>query len=68
MVLALPLKNAVLYVLSRSPVFRLDGSFSKVTSSVSMNLNPFMVFNRSFRCDSINTSVLVKWFNGFKLS
>ena len=31
-----------------------------------MNLNPFMVFNRSFKCDSTNTSVLVKWFNRFK--
>ena len=30
--------------------------------------DPFMVFNRSSKCDSTNTLVFVKWFNGFKLS
>ena len=60
MVLALLLKYAVLYILLRSPVFGLDVSFSNVTSSVSMNLYPFMVFNRFFRCDSTNALV----FNG----
>ena len=41
---------------------------SNVTSNVSMNLNPFMVFKRSSRCDSVCGLVFVKWFNGFKLS
>ena len=68
MVLALPLKNAVLYIFSRFPVFELDVSFLNVTSSVSMNLYPFIIFNRSFRCHSTNTLVFVKWFNRLKLS
>ena len=67
MVLALPLKNAVLiYFNSQFPVFELDVSFLNITSSVSMNLYPFIIFNRSFRYDSTNTLVFVKWFNGFK--
>ena len=68
MVLALPLKNAVLYRFLSFPVFELDVSFLNVISSVSINLYPFIIFNRSFRCDSINTLVFVKWFNRFKLS
>ena len=44
MVLALLLKYAVLCILSRFPVFESEVFFSKVTSSVIMNLNPFMVF------------------------
>ena len=50
MVLVLPLKNAVLYI-----VFELYVSFLNVTSSVSMNLYPFIIFNSSFRCDSTST-------------
>ena len=40
-------------MLTRFPVFQSIVSFSNVTSSVSMNLNPFMVFKRSSRCDSL---------------
>ena len=68
MVLALLLKYAVLCILSRFPVFGSKVFFSKVTSSVIMNLNPFLVFNKSLRCDSITSFVFVKWFNGSKLS
>ena len=55
-------------MLMRFPVFESIVSFSNVTSSVSMNLNPFMVFERSSRCDSVSGLVFVKWFNGFKLT
>ena len=65
--LALPLKNAFLYI---SEVVLLMESvvifFTNVTSKVSMNLNPFMSFNRLSKCDSMNALVLVKWFNRFK--
>ena len=61
-VLALPLKNAFLYI---SEVVMLIESvvifFTNVTSKVSMNLNPFMSFNRLSKCDSTNALVLVKW-------
>ena len=40
--------------------------FMNVTSKVSMNLNPFMSFNRLSKCDSMNALVFVKWFTGFK--
>ena len=50
------------------PVFESIVSFSNVTFSVSMNLNPFMVFKRSSRCDSVCGLVFVNWFNGIKLS
>ena len=55
-------------MLTRFLVFESIVSFSNVTSSVSMNLNPFMVFKRFSRCDSVSGLVLVKQFNGFKLS
>ena len=55
-------------MLTRFPVFESIVSFSNITSSVSMNLNPFMSFNRFSKCDSTNVLVFVKWFNGFKLS
>ena len=47
-------------MLTRFPVFESIVSFSKVTSSVSMNLNPFMSFNRPSKCDSTNALVFVK--------
>ena len=68
MVLALLLKYAVLCILSSLPVFGLKVFFSKVTSSVIMNLSPFLVFNKSLRCDPTTSFVFVKWFNGSKLS
>ena len=68
MVLALLLKYAVLCPVSRFPVFESKVFFSKATSSVIMNLNPFIVFNKSLRCDSTPLFVFVKWFNGSKLS
>ena len=43
------------------PVFESVVSYSNVTSSVSMNLNPFMVFKRSSKCDLTNAFVFVKW-------
>ena len=55
-------------MLTRFPVFVSIVSFSNVTSSVSMNLNLFVVFKRSSRCDSVCGLVFVKWFNGFELS
>ena len=60
MVLALLLKYAVLCILSRFPVFESKVFFSKVTSSVMMNLNPFIIFNKSLRCDSTTSFVFVK--------
>ena len=44
MILALPLKYAVLCILSRFPVFESKVFFSKVTSSVIMNFEPFHSF------------------------
>ena len=46
-------------MLTRFPVFESIVSFLNVTSSVSMNLNPFMVFKRSSRCDSVSGLVFV---------
>ena len=65
-VLALPLKNAFLYVNEVVLLIESVVIFFNVTSKVSMNLNPFMSFNRLSKCDSTNALVLVKWFNGFK--
>ena len=60
MVLALLLKYAVLCINSRFPVFELKVFFLKVTSSVIMNLNPFIVFNKCLRFDSTTSFVFVK--------
>ena len=55
-------------MLAHFPVFELIVSFSNVTSSISMNMNPFMSFNRLSKCDSTNAFDFVRWFNGFELS
>ena len=68
MVLALLLKYAVLCINSRFPVFESKVFFSKVTSIVIMNLNPFIVFDKSLTCDLTTSFVFVKWFIGSKLS
>ena len=68
MVLVLLLKYAVLCINSHFPVFESKVFFSKVISSVIMNLNPFIIFNKSLRCDSTTSFGFVKWFIGSKLS
>ena len=68
MVLVSLLTYAVFCIISRFPVFESKVLFSKVTCSVIMNLNLFIVFSKFLRCDSTTSFVFVKWFNGSKLS